>query len=182
MHNLNEQLFFFINGKVGSSHFLDSFFLFVTTYTLPILFALVFLWFFVVIPRKQKTIPDKILAYRNAFNLLVSVLFTWVLVEALKGFVSFPRPFQILEGVRLISPYGSFDSFPSAHSAFSFALASFVFLESKIVGVTLFVFAVLIGISRIFVGVHFPLDVVVGALLGIVITISTTKFLKHYNI
>lgn len=60
-------------------------------------------------------------------------------------------------------------SFPSGHtsSAFTFAMAITMVLKKKGVAIPAFIFAFLMGISRIYVGVHYPTDVIVGAVVGI---------------
>ncbi len=61
-------------------------------------------------------------------------------------------------------------SFPSGHtsSAFTFALALTLTLKNKWASIGSFVFAFLMGVSRIYVGVHYPTDVIAGAFVGLV--------------
>lgn len=60
-------------------------------------------------------------------------------------------------------------SFPSGHtsSAFTFAMAITMVLKNKWAAIGSFVFAFLMGVSRIYVGVHYPTDVIMGAVVGI---------------
>ena len=76
-------------------------------------------------------------------------------------------------------------SFPSGHtsSAFTFAMAIALVLKKKGVSVAAFIFAFLMGISRIYVGVHYPTDVIVGAFVGIVYAIiGYVIFAKLYDV
>jgi undecaprenyl-diphosphatase len=60
-------------------------------------------------------------------------------------------------------------SFPSGHTATSFACATLLAWLTPLPKVPLFVLAILIGFSRVYVGVHYPLDVVGGAVLGVAV-------------
>jgi undecaprenyl-diphosphatase len=62
-------------------------------------------------------------------------------------------------------------SFPSGHAASSFACAATLarFAPRRAVTVTLYVLAALIAFSRVYVGVHYPLDVIAGAVLGLLV-------------
>jgi undecaprenyl-diphosphatase len=62
-------------------------------------------------------------------------------------------------------------SFPSGHAASSFACAATLarFAPRRAVAVTLYVLAALIAFSRVYVGVHYPLDVIAGAVLGVLV-------------
>ncbi len=75
-------------------------------------------------------------------------------------------------------------SFPSGHtsSAFTFAMALTLVLRKKGVAIASFIFAFLMGISRIYVGVHYPTDVIVGAFVGILYAvIGYFIFAKLYD-
>lgn len=77
-----------------------------------------------------------------------------------RPFVSHPEIFKLIEKV------ASDKSFPSDHAALSFVLAFTIFLYNKTLGIIFLVLAALVGISRIFVGVHYPLDIIAGVLVG----------------
>ena len=76
-------------------------------------------------------------------------------------------------------------SFPSGHtsSAFTFAMAITLVLKNKGAAIASFIFAFLMGISRIYVGVHYPTDVIVGAVVGILYAvIGYFIFAKLYDV
>lgn len=76
-------------------------------------------------------------------------------------------------------------SFPSGHtsSAFTFAMAITLVLRKKGVAIASFIFAFLMGMSRIYVGVHYPTDVIVGAFVGILYAlIGYFIFAKLYDV
>jgi undecaprenyl-diphosphatase len=182
LNTLNEQLFFLINGVAGQSVFVDAFFIFVTKVFVPVMTLTVFIWFFVVLPKRSKDLKEKILYYKYSllFLLLLSILF--IIIESIKVFVAFPRPQELLTGVRALSTFGSYDSFPSAHTAFAFSVATFVFQYFKSMGIIFFILALLVGVSRIIVGVHFPLDVIVGAFIGFIVSFALQELFKRYSV
>ncbi len=169
LNTMNEQLFLFIHGGAGYYHLLDAFFLFVTNIWVPLLVVGSLLYFFIALPFRRKNLMDRISAYKLAGLFTISLLFVWVIVEFIKGVVAFPRPAELLENLQTLSVFGSYDSFPSAHTAFAFAVAIFIYHYSKPAGMLVFAMAVFVGISRVFVGVHFPLDVICGALVGMAV-------------
>jgi undecaprenyl-diphosphatase len=79
-----------------------------------------------------------------------------------KGLVARHRPF-----VHQLGPPTTTHSFPSGHSATSFACATVLSAFAPRLRVPLFVLAALIALSRLYNGDHFPLDVLAGALLGV---------------
>jgi undecaprenyl-diphosphatase len=68
----------------------------------------------------------------------------------------------------LISQNPQESSFPSGHAAFYFAIATVVYLYNRKLGILFFLASFLMGVARVFVGVHWPLDIIGGALVGII--------------
>ncbi len=82
------------------------------------------------------------------------------------------RPCLVLEGVRLLVGCASSGSFPSNHAVNATALVTLVVLYAPFLLVPAAAVALLIGYSRVYVGVHYPLDVLTGSLLGIVVAMT----------
>lgn len=107
-----------------------------------------------------------------------SVVSAWFVTFILKIIFQAPRPFVThLDVIPLVTetPY---TSFPSGHATVFFALATVVYLYHKRLGYFFFVCAFLIAISRVVTGVHYPIDILVGTVIGISITYLSTIFLR----
>lgn len=78
-----------------------------------------------------------------------------------------PRPFQSHPGVHVWGGRSHDPSFPSDHASAAFGIAFAVFLFDRIVGSFFLAAAVLIGAGRVFVGAHYPADVLAGCAVGI---------------
>lgn len=97
--------------------------------------------------------------------ILAALLSCWIIVEGLMKFV-FARPRPGLSDGALVIASSGWYSFPSSHAAISWALAAILSFYAPRFRWGWFVLAAIISFTRIYLGVHFPLDVVAGAIIG----------------
>lgn len=94
----------------------------------------------------------------------------------LKNIVARTRPYEVVEGLHRLIEKQSDYSFPSGHTASSFAVAVILYLElPKKYGIPLLILAVLISFSRLYLGVHYPSDVLAGALSGTLVAVAVHR-------
>ncbi|MBP5701829.1 MAG: phosphatase PAP2 family protein [Lachnospiraceae bacterium] len=119
-----------------------------------ILIAIVMLFF-------KKTRPLGMMA---GIALVFSVLINNVIIKPNVGRI---RPYEVVDGLKLLIERQHDPSFPSGHSGASFA-AAVVFLVKgpKKIGIPAIIMAALIAFSRLYVGVHYPTDVICGIITG----------------
>lgn len=100
-----------------------------------------------------------------AISMLLAMLVVNVTIKPLAARI---RPYDLVEGINILVARPHDFSFPSGHASNSLSCA-WVMLRTlpKKFGVPAFVLAALIALSRLYVGVHFPSDVLVGAAIGI---------------
>ena len=99
--------------------------------------------------------------------LSAGILSRFVFTEAIRFFYNRPRPFEVLNDIYQLVVHSGGGSFPSGHAAFFFALAAGVFIFYRWWGVLFFAFAVSISAGRVIVGIHWPSDILAGAIIGI---------------
>ena len=102
-----------------------------------------------------------------------------ILVQLIKHLVGRARPPTIFGNtVHLLGQKLYFASFPSGHAQASFSAATYLASCNKRYAWAFFLSAAAIGFSRIYVGVHFPIDVAAGAIIGIAFTLLMLHFAK----
>jgi membrane-associated phospholipid phosphatase len=110
------------------------------------------------------------LNYRHlAVEIVLGTITLWLIVETIKMLTDRSRPFLVLEGTRIIGRRESGRSFPSGHTSQIFFMAAILSYQFKLdVGSTiiLYLVAVIVGFTRIYVGAHYPRDVLGGVMLG----------------
>ena len=101
----------------------------------------------------------------------------------IKNIVQRVRPYEVVEGLTiLIAPESSW-SFPSGHSCSSFAMATAIFLAFRgRGGAWAYLPATLIALSRLYVGVHYPTDVLIGAVIGTLVAVLCYNAYKKIRV
>lgn len=115
----------------------------------------------------------------------VLILFTILISDQVSSFVVKPffariRPCNALEGVRLLVGCSGSYSFTSSHATNMFAAAglfSFFYPRAKHY---FFIYASMVAYSRVYVGVHYPFDVIGGAILGIISMLVVLLIYKKF--
>lgn len=85
----------------------------------------------------------------------------------IKNVVARPRPYDAIEGIESVVSHLSDYSFPSGHSLCCFEAATALAMNRTKWAIPAYVGAVLVAVSRLFLFVHYPTDVICGALLGV---------------
>ena len=103
------------------------------------------------------------------YELLLGTLTLWLVVELVKFVVHRSRPFIRYSQARIVGYRARGRSFPSGHTSQAFFIATLMiqhFHASAGVAILLYVIALIVGITRMYVGAHYPRDVLAGAILG----------------
>lgn len=167
----DHQLFFAINHLPHNSFF-DTFFGFLS---FAGIYGGVFLGFaFVLYLKNRKKVKKQLVAL-----LVAEILYIFLVEIFLKNIIVRPRPqFTITDAVLPYDFSHSF-SFPSGHAVISFAAAFILGREHKRLKWFYYLLAFLIAFSRIYLGKHYPTDVLVGAVIGLFIGFISIRIVKN---
>lgn len=167
---MNNTIFFFFYNLAHQSDILDKVIIFFAVYFpyVVVILAGLFLLFHHEVFRAENPFQDFLQKKKEILSVFVAGVVAWVLAYVLKILFAVPRPFVTFSKVQALIPENGF-AFPSGHATFFMSLAFSIFLLHKKAGYVFLSFALLIGIARIVAGVHFPIDVLSGFVLGSVI-------------
>lgn len=101
--------------------------------------------------------------------------------EWLKDLIARPRPCAVDDTVQLIVKKPSSFSCPSVHTYLAFSSATAIFHYYKKAGIGVLIFAAMVGFSRMYFFVHYPTDVLLGAVLGIVTALAVCALLDKLS-
>ena len=98
----------------------------------------------------------------------------------LKNMVARIRPYEVIEGLELIGKRANDFSFPSGHSTCSMAASIVLFAKMpKKIGVPALILGILICFSRLYIGIHYLTDIIVGMCVGIIAALLAMYLIKQ---
>lgn len=166
MHNLNTTVFYSVYQWAGKWTLLDQFFVVLTFEITYGVIGIILFYLLIIAPFRTQDPKERLSRLGTGFLVLGTLFLTFCTVVLAKILVAHPRPFVVLAEVRPLVNEVPFESFPSAHAAITLSLAIAVWHFHRRLGWLLLVFALIVGISRLYVGVHYPLDILGGFLIG----------------
>ncbi|MGM0501069.1 MAG: phosphatase PAP2 family protein [Bacillota bacterium] len=155
--NKDIKLFYLINGKL-KCRFLDYLMPYLTNLggaLFTINFTLLFMFFG----------SDKF--QKVGFEALLALASSGIVVQAIKFLFKRKRPYLNLEHVNLIKKPFCLNSFPSGHTTAAFSLAIVIGSNFPSFSLVSNLLASIVGVSRAYIGVHYPSDIFMGATIGI---------------
>jgi undecaprenyl-diphosphatase len=173
---MNNNIFYFFYNLTHQSTFFDKVVIF-TADIFPyivIVLAGIFLIFYHKVFSTENPIKIFIQKWKEISFVFFSSVLAWFFAYILKFLFHTPRPFNMFPEITSLFRETGY-AFPSGHATFFMALAVALFFLDKKAGYVFIFFAVLIGIARIIAGVHFPIDILGGFVLGFAIAF----FLKN---
>ncbi len=158
-------LFNLINQYAGKWVCLDGFAIFFAKYFEYVLLLSLLIFLAVGFRKYWKMVIE---------SLVSAVLARLVIVNIIRFIWFKPRPF-IDNTVNLLIEHPDKAAFPSGHAAFYFALSTIIFLYNKKIGILFYIGSSLIVVSRVFIGIHWPADILAGIVVGVLSALLIKK-------
>lgn len=172
---MNLKIFYFFYNLAHHSKFFDGLVFGVAQYSNPWGIILALLVLFIILINHKDWKGKKFFEWtREVVIVGISVASAYLVTLLLKIIVHAPRPFIALSNVHPLVIETPYDSFPSGHATAFFALAVAMYMYDKKWGIVFFIIAILVSLSRVVSGVHFPIDILAGAAIG-----SLVAYLVH---
>lgn len=175
MGNVNFKGFEWINEWAGHYHFLDIMMLWLSdSVPYAAVSIMIILWF------SGRDGQQRFIRRYSALYALFSTVTALTINFLIHLFYYHPRPF-VAHHVQQLVPHTADSSFVSDHAVVVFALAWILMLRKEKLGAPVLILAVMVAISRIYLGVHYPLDVIGSAVIALftgVLLLSLSKRLE----
>jgi undecaprenyl-diphosphatase len=169
---MNLFIFRSLNGLAINYPALDSLFVFLANNFGYVAFAVLAYYLFTHDDRKKGT--------QEVLMIIAIAGIAWVAAHILKDVFHTLRPFVLLSDAKNLFPGETGGAFPSGHATFYSALAVMMYFYYRRIGFWLGAVAFIIGISRIISGVHWPVDILGGFVLGPAIAAIVYFLIKKY--
>jgi undecaprenyl-diphosphatase len=159
---VNENIFLFFNSFAGTSETIDLVIIFIARYLGFALMGVLLMYEWVRHKNGNKEAACRLLVSIGVAGVV------WIAAYIVKELVTHPRPFLVLDNAVNLIEHGGYDSFPSGHTVFFVALGSALYREGRSLGIFFLSVALVVGIARVVAGIHWPLDILGGIILGTV--------------
>ena len=170
---MNESLVYILNGYYQQNFFVKGLVIFGSEILPYVLVIMLVVWVFMSKDRKT--------TIKQVTMILFAAFVAVAMAEMLKYWFNSPRPFMVLDGVRGVLENDPYGSFPSSHMTFFTALAAALFRKHITLSGMFFAGVLIIGVSRIAAGVHFPIDIIAGFTLGVIVSCIVGYAEKRYR-
>lgn len=147
--------------------------------SLVITFLASFLIWFLFVGLVVLWVIDGKIKKEQVIHAVFAIFMTWIISEIIKTFFPTIRPFFLNGEVPLTLTVPNDGAFPSFHTMSAFALSVTIFMHDRRVGWFFLIGALLVGIGRVMANVHYPIDIVGGALLGTIVAVIVEK--THFS-
>lgn len=159
---IDTNTFLWLNGLANHNLVLDKIMIALTNFGDPLLIVgFFFCCFYGTVNNRKAFIHGLLVA-------VVTIIVAWLITIGIYQLWFRPRPFTVMAVHQLVAHVAD-SSMPSHHTLVSVALALSAYSASKRIGIAYWLLAILIAISRVYVGVHYPTDLIVGALLAYIV-------------
>ena len=168
----DKAIFLWINALVGRAPAVDAAMAWLASdYLVPVSMGLtlVALWFI------GRDAPQRMRYQIGMFTALTAMALSSLVVFVCNALFFRPRPFDGLDGISLLFYQPTDSSFPSNSASVAFAIAAGVWCVNRRIGYALFAAAILYGFSRVYVGVHYPADILGGVVIALIVTALTLR-------
>lgn len=175
IEHIEIRVFYWFNSFAFVSSFIDRFIAFQASYFGWIMLVAFFLFLIIPLFKKYRHLA-RLHSELFIFALTVSLFARFVIKEIITLFYDRLRPFESILYVKQLILVSGGDSFPSGHAIFFFALAMAIAFYYPRISIFFFIGAFSISVARISAGVHWPLDILAGTILGILISVVFHHF------
>lgn len=166
---MDYKIFQAINRLAGQYSLMDMLMILISKKTRYVfIFVLGIIWF--------RSDSDK----KVVLNAVKSTVFTLLIDTLIKLFYFKPRPFM-KRRVCILIPSKMDSSFPSKHTVLAFAVSTSIILRERVLGLFMMGISVLMGLSRIWVGHHYPSDIIGSAFIGSITSVVIDKTSRYFN-
>lgn len=178
---MNISIFNFLFSFAHQSPFLDKVIVFIAEPFGYIMILLAVLFLFIHKDEGfdyKKPLKGLVRKIKEIALVFSSGIFAFIISESVKYIYQAPRPFLYFKNVVPLFYHGGMDSFPSGHATFFSALAVSLYFCHPRIGKLFMIVAVMIGLARVTAGIHFPIDIIGGFILGPIIVLIFNLIFK----